>query len=66
MRVVLPGLAGQLVPDATPQIHDLLSVVIGAHGAAQLMPLSEVLTEHIEDGFKAGTHLLHVLRFSYP
>ena len=40
-RVLLPGLAGPLVPNAAPQVDDLLAAVKGTAGSAQLASLEQ-------------------------
>ena len=52
--VLLPRLARLLVADAAPEVDDLLAAVIGAAGAAQLAPPSEVLGKRLAHGLKAA------------
>ena len=51
--VLLPQLAGQLVPHTAPQVDHLLAVVIGAAGTAQFAPPSEVLDERLAHRLQA-------------
>ena len=55
--VLLPQLAGLLVPHTAPQVDHFLAVVIGAAGAAQFTPPSEVLDKCLAHGLKATTDL---------
>ena len=50
--VLLPRLASLLVPDAAPQVDDFLAGTIGAAGAAQFAPPSEVLGEGLAHASK--------------
>ena len=52
-RVLLPRLSGQLVPHTAPQVDHFLAVVIGAAGAAQFTPPSEILDERLAHRLKA-------------
>ena len=52
--VLLPRLAGLLVPNAAPQVDDLLAAMIGAAGAAQLTSPGEVLGKRLAHAFKAA------------
>jgi hypothetical protein len=46
-RVGLPWVAGVLVPNATPEIDDLLTVVVRATRAAKLTASREVVSERV-------------------
>src|SRR5262249_37688289 len=52
-RVPLPGFAGLLVSNATPDVDDFLAVVVGAASRAELMPPSEVVGEYVPHVFTA-------------
>ena len=54
-RVALPGLARHLVPNATPEVDDLLAAVEGAAGASQLGAAREVLLERVAHWLEAAT-----------
>jgi hypothetical protein len=56
-RVLLPGLTRLLVPSAAPQVDHLFAAVIGAAGAAQFSPPSEVLDERLAHHLKARLDL---------
>jgi hypothetical protein len=54
-RVVLPRFASLAVPDAAPDIDDLLAVDVGTAGAAQLSSSNEILRERVADAFEASS-----------
>jgi hypothetical protein len=56
-RVPLPGLAALLVPNATPEVDDLLTPVIDAARAAKLSTAVEVLVERCTHGLESWTDL---------
>ena len=61
--VLLPRLARPLVPDAAPEVDDLLAAEIGAAGAAQLTPPREVLDERLAHRLEAAADVpVDVLR----
>src|SRR2546425_5089321 len=51
-RILFPGLAGGLVADAAPQVHDFFPTVVNATGGPQLVPVGEVLDEGFSHGLK--------------
>jgi hypothetical protein len=53
--VLLPRLARLLVPDAAPEIDDLLASMIGAAGAPQFPTSSEVVGKGVAYGANART-----------
>jgi hypothetical protein len=52
--VLLPGLACLLVPDAAPEIDDLLAAEVGTTGAAQLAASSKVLGKRLPHCLEAA------------
>ena len=54
-RVPFPRVARLLVSDAAPEVDDLLAVLIGTAGAAQLTASSKVLGKRRTHRFKATT-----------
>jgi hypothetical protein len=53
--VLLPPLAGPLVADAAPQVHDLLPVVPGTTGSAQFVAEREVIGERLAHRLETRT-----------
>jgi len=56
-RVLLPRLAGQLVPRTPPEVDDLLPVVIRTAGAAQFSALDEVIDKRLAYRREARAHV---------
>ena len=54
-RVPFPGLTRWPVPDAAPEVDDLLAAEIHAAGAAELVSAREVLRESVANGLEAGS-----------
>src|SRR6266851_4054566 len=52
-RLLFPGVAGGLVADAAPQVHDFFPLVVDATGCSQLVPPGEVLDERCSYGLKS-------------
>jgi hypothetical protein len=52
---VLPRLAGQLVPDPTPKIDDLLTPAIRTARASKFPAASEIAGKRLADDLKATT-----------
>jgi hypothetical protein len=55
-RALFPRLAGFLVADAAPEIDDPLAAAIDAAGAAQLVPMGEVVGKRLSHRLKAACH----------
>src|SRR5688572_16367409 len=54
--VAFPWLPRDLVPDAAPQVDDLLAAHIGADPTTELSSMAEVLNEHIAHGLETAGH----------
>ena len=52
-RVLLPPPLRGHVGEATPEVHDLLTAVVGAERCAHLQPVGEVLLEPVPDTFES-------------
>jgi len=60
---LLPRLSGLSASNTAPEVDDLLAAMIGTAGAAELVPVREVVGEGLADGFEPATDAsLYLLR----